>query len=277
MALLPYQQIGDNLFVDQAGKQFNITKGTYTDATGRKVNGSIRSYVASPFDTQAQKMNDIYNAQKKAQLDSLKQQQTKAVNDLTMQKKNLAPVYQGQRNQADVVNAQNVAKLRELMAANGINASGENITAQSNLASARQTSLNDINNNENQAISALDKQIADVNDPAQQQAIINQIEAARAQAQLDAWNNYLDKMDSKASDWRTYALQKAQAQAKSSGGGSGGRSKKTTNGLPAPITPQQTAFDKFVNDSIIPIASKPQAYGNDVAKVTRNHAFPIAY
>jgi uncharacterized protein YbjQ (UPF0145 family) len=133
MAQLPYyQQIGDNLYADQSGKYFNIVNGN-------------RSYVTSPYDTQTQKLNSIYDSQRKAQLDQLKAQRDRAIGQLNKQKTDLAPVYQAQRNQADVVNAQNVNRLRELMAANGINASGESLTTQANLASSRQNALNDIN------------------------------------------------------------------------------------------------------------------------------------
>jgi hypothetical protein len=213
MAQLPYyQQIGDNLYADQSGKYFNIVNGN-------------RSYVTSPYDTQTQKLNSIYDSQRKAQLDQLKAQRDRAIGQLNKQKTDLAPVYQAQRNQADVVNAQNVNRLRELMAANGINASGESLTTQANLASSRQNALNDINTQENQAVSAIDRQIADANDPSVEQAINNQIENARAQALLDAYNQYQQDVYNKAADWRDYSL----LQQKNSGGNSsGGSSRKSS-------------------------------------------------
>jgi hypothetical protein len=208
MAQLPYyQQIGDNLYADNTGKYFNIVNGN-------------RSYVTSPYDTQTQKLNSIYDSQKNSQLDQLKAQRDKSLTDLNAQKTDLAPVYQAQRNQADVVNAQSVNRLRELMAANGINASGENLTTQANLASARQNAFNDINTQENQAISAIDRQISDVNDPAQEQAIISQIESARAQALMDAYNQYLQQIDNKAADWRDYTALRAKSSSRGSSGGS---------------------------------------------------------
>jgi hypothetical protein len=216
MALLPYSQIGDNLYADSSGKQFNINKG-------------YRQYVQSPFDSQSQQLNQVYDMQRKNQLDLLKQQRDKAVSGFNQQKKDLAPQYQAQRNQSDVVNAQNVSRLRELMAANGISASGENVTGQSNIASSRQTSLNDINNNEQSAYKEIDRQIANANDPAQEQAIIQAIEAERASRLADAQAQYQQDLYSRQVDWREYAMQKARfdlemANAKkgSSGGGGGG-------------------------------------------------------
>jgi hypothetical protein len=217
MALLPYSQIGDNLYADSSGKQFNIMNGN-------------RSYVQSPFDTQSQKLNEVYDMQRKNQLDSLRQQREKAIGGFNQQKKDLAPQYQAQRNQADVVNAQQVTKLRELMAANGINASGENITASANISSARQNAFNDINNNEQSAYKEIDRQIAGANDPTQEQAIINDIEAARAEALANSYTQYQQDLYNRQVDWREYAMEKARfdlemAQKKSSGGssGSGGR------------------------------------------------------
>jgi hypothetical protein len=222
MALLPYSQIGDNLYAESNGNQFNIVKG-------------YRQYVQSPFDTQSQKLNQVYDMQRKNQLDLLKQQRDKAVNGFTQQKKDLAPQYQNQRNQADVVNTQNVSRLRELMAANGINASGENVTAQTNLASARQTSLNDINNNEQSAYKEIDRQIADVNDPAQEQAIIQAIETERASRLADAQSQYMQDLYNRQVDWREYAMQKARfdlemANAKKGSGGGGGGGGRRSSG-----------------------------------------------
>lgn len=219
--LLPYNQIGENLYAESGGRTFNIDKGGF------------RRYVQSPFETSTQKLNQAYDMRRKNEIDLLKQQQSKATAGFNRQKTELKPVYQNQRNQADVVNNQNVSRLRELMAANGINASGENVTASANLASARQTSLNDITNNENQAIKEIDRQIADVNDPTQERAIIQAIEAERAREMAEAWERNQQQIYQQTVDWRDYAMQKAQfdwemaqkkaaAAAKASGGGGGG-------------------------------------------------------
>jgi len=161
-------QIGDNLYANQLGQYYAFD------------NKHKRSYTQSPFDSQAKGLNSVYDQQRKSQLALLSQQRTKAVSGFNQQKKDLVPQYQAQRNQADVTNAQNVSRLRELMAANGINASGENVTASAGLSSARQASFNDINNNQYQANATLDRQIANANDPAQEQAIINAIETERS-------------------------------------------------------------------------------------------------
>jgi hypothetical protein len=205
MALLPYSQIGDNLYADSSGKYFNLTNGSYTGANGKKVNGQVRSYVQSPFDARSKQLNTMYDAQRKTQLDALRAQQQKQIKDIK-------PTYQAQRNSADVVNAQNVSRLRELMAANGINASGENITASANLAAQRQGAMNEINTNEQSAI-------RQIQDPSQEQAIINNIEAQRSQALAGAYNQsqqdvYQAKQDYEGKAWREYAYNNMSASEK---------------------------------------------------------------
>jgi hypothetical protein len=192
-------QIGDNLYADNLGKYYNLLNG-------------VKTYTASPYDTTTQNINQTYDSQKKSQLDALKVQRDKAISGFNQQKVDLAPQYQNQRNQADVVNTQNVSRLRELMAANGINASGENLTTQANLASSRQNSFNDINNNENQAYHAIDQQIAQANDPSQEQAITNSVEADRSKALADAFNQNQQDIYQKYTDWRNYQDQLKQEE-----------------------------------------------------------------
>jgi hypothetical protein len=173
----------------------------------------------SPFGNSTSYVNSMYEQQLRSQIEALRQQQRKTTQGLNQQKKDLAPQYQAQRNSADVVNAQSVTRLRELMAANGINASGENVTAQAGLASSRQASLNDINNNQAKAVADIDKQIADVNDPSREMAIRTQLGASQAGSLLDAYNqdrqynmqqqNY---KDDKA--WREYTYNNMSAAEK---------------------------------------------------------------
>lgn len=204
-------QIGDNLYANQLGQYYSFG------------NKGKREYSANPFDSQAKNLNAVYDQQRKSQLALLSQQRTKAVSGFNQQKKDLVPQYQAQRNQTDVANAQNVSRLRELMAANGINASGENVTASAGLSSARQASFNDINNNQYQANAAIDKQIANVNDPAQEQAIINAIETERSgrladlrgqtqQQILQQNQSYLDRQ------WQEYLFKNLSAEQKASFG-----------------------------------------------------------
>jgi hypothetical protein len=228
-------QIGDNLYADPTGKYYSLNNGT-------------KAYSQSPYETAQDKINQMYEAQKQSQLNQLKQQRDKAVTGFNQQKKELAPQYAAQRNQADVVNSQNVTRLRELMAANGINMSGENITAQANMNSARQSAFNDINNNEQQAYGAIDRQIADVNDPSKEQTIVNSIETERSSKLADEWTRSQQQTYQQMVDWRNYQMQKqqfdleqkmreleyqralaAQAAAKSSGGSSGGGRGKSSS------------------------------------------------
>jgi hypothetical protein len=129
-------------------------------------------------------ITSLYDKQKTQQLAALKAQQDTATT-------NTKQDYYNKRNQADVVNAQNVQKLRELMAAQGIAASGDNLTLNAKANSDRLNSLNALNTQEQAALN-------DINNPSKAQAIQNQIETARAQALLNAkqnayqraWNEY---------------------------------------------------------------------------------------
>jgi len=227
-------QIGDNLYADSTGKYYNLNNGA-------------KSFVDSPFDTLSNKLNQVYDQQRKTQLDQLRQQRDKAIGGFNQQKKELAPVYQNQRNQADVVNAQNVTRLRELMAANGINASGENLTTQANMASSRQSALGEITNNENMAYRDIDRQIAEVNDPSREQSIYNNIETERSKALADAYAQSQQDIYQRYIDWRNYQMQlkemeeAAKARAASSRRSSGGSSTNVSS------TPQATASVQAYN------------------------------
>jgi hypothetical protein len=129
-------------------------------------------------------INTLYDKQNTQQLAALKAQQDTATASTKQQ-------YYDKRNQADVVNAQNVQKLRELMASQGIAASGDNLTLNAKANSDRLNSLNTLNTQEQAALN-------DINNPSKAQAITNAIETARAQALLNAkqaayqraWNEY---------------------------------------------------------------------------------------
>ena len=192
-------QIGDNLYADPTGKYYSLANGAKT-------------FSQSPYETAQDKINQMYDAQKQSQLNQLKQQREKALTGFNQQKKDLAPQYASQRNQADVVNAQNVTRLRELMAANGINMSGENITAQANMNSSRQSAFNDINNNEQQAYGAIDRQIADVNDPSKDQSIIDSIETERSSKLADEWTRSQQQTYQQMVDYRNYQEQLKAAE-----------------------------------------------------------------
>jgi hypothetical protein len=173
----------------------------YTPATITTSSGPSYSTLSNNYLNQlTNNTNKVYDQQKTATLAQMKADQQAAVAKLNGQKKDTAVAYQGQRNQADVVSAQNVQKLRELMAANGLNASGENVTAQASANSDRQNSINALNLQQQSAVRDINNQINDVNNPAKQQAALAQIEAQRSQALLDNQNNAQEKA------WRQYTF-----------------------------------------------------------------------
>ncbi|MEH7251890.1 hypothetical protein V7111_07170, partial [Neobacillus niacini] len=190
-------QIGDNLYANAQGKYYRLNNGQ-------------QAFEESPYETMTNKLNSLYDNQKKSQLDQLKAQRERAITGFNKQKTDLKPVFQNQRNQADVVNAQNVSRLRELMAAQGINASGENLTTQAGMASARQSSLGEITGQENHAMGEIDRQIANENDPSRDQAIIDSIETERSGRLADAYNQSQQEIYQKYQDYRNYQMQKEQ-------------------------------------------------------------------
>lgn len=175
-------------------------------------------------------VNQLYDQQKISQLDQLKAQRDKAIGGINQQKSQVAPQYQQARNQADVVSQQNVQRLRELMAANGLTASGENVSAQVAQNNTRQSSLNQLRLQEQQVMNQYDQQITDLNNPAEEQAIISAIEAERTKALIDAQNRaeemaYQQSRDTIADDrysqernaeiaWRQYTFNNMSATEK---------------------------------------------------------------
>ncbi|MBO0959569.1 hypothetical protein J1P26_07455 [Neobacillus sp. MM2021_6] len=256
-------QIGDNLYADAQGKYYRLNNGN-------------KAFEASPFDTMSSKINSMYDAQQKNQIDQLKAQREKAVSGFNQQKKDLAPQYQSQRNQADVVNAQNVSRLRELMAANGINASGENLTTQAQLASARQDSFRDINNNEATAIRGIDQQIANENDPSREQAIMNAIAAERSSKLADAFSQSQQDIYQRYQDYRNYQMQQEQwalekkmkeleyqkALAALNAAKTAKSRKTSTAKTSSTATAKATASKSAYTDAKAPIAPLDQYYSN---------------
>ncbi|MBN8200474.1 hypothetical protein [Bacillus sp. NTK034] len=125
-------------------------------------------------------------------MQQLQAQRDKAVGQINQQKAQVAPQYQQMRNQTDAVNQQNVQRLREVMANAGLTATGENVSANAAMNNQRVSSLNQLNLQEQQTIDDLDRRIADLNNPAEEQAMLNAIEAERARAMYDAYNRAED-------------------------------------------------------------------------------------
>ena len=133
-------------------------------------------------------VNSIYNQQKAAQLATFNAERNKGIGLVNQQKAEVAPQYADKRNQTDVVNAQNVSRLREVMASNGISSSGENVTANVGLQSARQGALSQLNLQEQQTNNDFNRQITDINNPDRINAMVAQLESQRSQAMYDATN-----------------------------------------------------------------------------------------
>lgn len=194
-------------------------------ATGQKLSApnawkqSIYDAYQKPFNQadyakqQTDNVNSIYDQRKNAQMAQFNAERDKAMGLINQQKAEVAPQYANKRNQADVVNAQNVNKLREMMAANGISASGENVTANVALGSARQGALSQLNLQEQQTNNDFNRQITDINNPERTNAMIAELEASRAEALYNAGNRADDVgysrqrdgvMDSRYSDETQY-------------------------------------------------------------------------
>lgn len=153
---------------------------------------SMNDQVTDMFNKQQQYLNDMFNKQKESQMQQLQAQRDKATGQLNQQKAQVAPQYQQMRNQTDAVNQQNVQRLREVMANAGLTASGENVSANAAMNNQRVNSLNQLNLQEQNTIDDLDRRIADLNNPAEEQAMLNAIEAERARAMFDAYNRSED-------------------------------------------------------------------------------------
>jgi hypothetical protein len=143
-------------------------------------------------------VNSMYDQQKSSQLAQLKAQRDAAIGKINQQQDQTKQDYYNQKNQADVTSTQNIQRLREIMAANGVSASGENLTLNAQANSDRLNALNSLNQQEQAKMNDYASQIADWNNPSRDAAITNQIEAQRTQALLNAkqaaynraWNEY---------------------------------------------------------------------------------------
>jgi hypothetical protein len=179
------------------------------------------------YEKAQKKINDMYNQQKTAKITEYTNARNKAVGELNNQKKEIIPTFQAKRNEADVVNRQNVQALRESMAVNGLLSSGENVSAQVGLGAARQNALNDINVEQQNTERDFATRLSALNDPGEQNRVIQEIETLRSQALLEAYNRqqqlaYQKRMDDLAEQWRKKEWDYRERQDRRSGGGRGG-------------------------------------------------------
>lgn len=136
--------------------------------------------------TPQQIINNTYDQQKKSQLDAYRADQAKAIGDINAQIGATQAQYRDDRNQADVVSNQNAQRMKEIMAANGIQSSGENVSATAGLQAARLGAINGLNVQEQQRTDDYNRQITDLKNPSREQAMIADIEAQRNKALYQA-------------------------------------------------------------------------------------------
>lgn len=190
--------------VAKGGVDNNIyTRLTQQGANVQRISGADRNQTLDSFRKYAMdinrqsgeyNVNQLYDKQRQARINELKTHQQKAVGQINQQKTATGQQFQTARNQTDVVNHQNVQKLRELMAANGLTATGENVSANVAMNNERQNSLNTLNTQEQKQMNEYNQRIADIQDPSQEQAITNALEAERARALIDE-RNRMDSMN----------------------------------------------------------------------------------
>lgn len=175
------------------GQNYTVPKAVNTAAqtTGASQPNADQS-IEDMFGQSQTYLNNMFNQQQASQLAALRAQRDQAVGNINQQKAKVAPQFQNLRNQQDVVNHQNVQKLREMMAANGLNATGENVSATAAMNNERVNSLNKLNLQERDELSNYDRQITDLMNPAQEQQLIAALESQRAQALYDSYNRAQD-------------------------------------------------------------------------------------
>jgi hypothetical protein len=182
-----------NIALTQSTPEKDALYNMYKQQTAPKPQqADMNTSVTNMYNDSSNHVNGIYDQQKNAQLAALRAQRDKAVGNINHQKSLVAPQYQGMRNQADVTSQQNVKKLQEIMASNGLNATGENVSATAAMNNERVNSLNKLNLQEQQTMNDFERQITDLMNPADENAMIAALEAQRSQALYDAHNRSQD-------------------------------------------------------------------------------------
>lgn len=195
------EQIGDNLYRTSDDQYYSVEKGVYKDASGVEKYGDVRKY-QDPYKEATKGVNDIYNAQ----LADYRMKRDKAKKEVEGQKKQVTQQFYDQKNAADVVSQQNAQKLREMMAANGLTKTGENVSASVAQGNTRQNALNTLSKEESSQQGQLDQRITEIMDPAQEKSI----EAARSQALLEARNAKTEQMQQNQTAWQNQQFQNMQ-------------------------------------------------------------------
>lgn len=159
-----HAQIGDKTYSRQ-----DIESGKYNDEIRKAVvagqNITINSGTKSAYDNltgnpkqQSYTPNYSYSYGGRPQAPSWDSgKYVNRINDLyNAQSRRLQDRYHNSRNSVDVTSYQNKKALNEYMANTGLQASGDNVTARTNLANQRQGALNELNTSENESLTNMD-------------------------------------------------------------------------------------------------------------------------
>lgn len=165
-----------------------------------------------PTDVQ-KRIDDMYNQQRNTQLGELRAEQQKATQGINQQKTETGQQYYDKRNQADVTNFQNRRALQEMMAAQGLSRSGENISGQVGLNSARQNVLGGLNREEQNIMGSLNQRINEINDPSRANSITSAIESQRSAALAEALDRAIERQRQEEQARLARELQERQFQA----------------------------------------------------------------
>jgi hypothetical protein len=191
---------------------------------------------------QQKRIDDMYNQQRNSQLAEYDSSRNTAINQINAQKTQTNQQFYDSRNQADVVNFQNRKALQEMMAAQGLNRSGENISANVGLQAARQNTLGGLNRDEQNILGGLNSKLTEINDPTRRNSIISAIEAQRSQALAEAMQRAIDMAEQQRQFNEQLAWQKEQFRiqqanrGRSGGGGGGGSRSSSSQSVAKPTT-----------------------------------------
>lgn len=193
--------------IHQQAEQIRQQSGLDNSRFGADVtlNDANKNFMNDQTSNMYNQINNLYDQLQQAQISQLRASQQAAIKKLNQQQAEFGQQIQGQKNQASVNSAQAAERLRELMAANGISASGENVTANVALQNARQSAMNALDMQQNNFDRGIANQISDVNNPLQEQSILAQLNAQRAQALIDAQNTaWNQNFQQQQMDWQQY-------------------------------------------------------------------------
>lgn len=196
--LIPNAQANNVGSIIPPNIQTPITPQTTTTTTLQAPTFDANQY----YNNQSQGITDYTNKAKELELAQLNSARDKAIGDINLLKKDVAPAFQNKRNDADFQSRTAANRLREMMASQGLGNSGENISGQVAISAANQNALNSLNLEEQRQLADYDKQIRDLLDPSNEQNIISRIDLD----QIRQLNDLRTRADDMAYDnsWKTY-------------------------------------------------------------------------